>query len=96
MIWETSGAGGGSSGVGLAFALLGGVAFLAGGWAGETTFFFCLCLLVLLPLAGVGGVVVGGVRGLCTSDTRYWHTDTAAACERKELKFDLQIPQKWT
>ena len=35
------------------------------------------------------GVVWGGVNGLCTSDARYWHTDTAAACNRREILIDI-------
>lgn len=70
MIWDTSGTGGGNSGAGLALALVGGVALLTGGCAGElTAAFFCLDLP--LPLEEVVGVVVGGASGLCTSDARY-------------------------
>ena len=40
---------------------------------------------LVLPNKGDGtvGVVGGGVSGLCTSEARYWQTDTAAACERE-------------
>lgn len=87
MIWETSGEGGGSSGAGLGLAFVGGVVLLTGGWVGKRAIFFCLDLLLPLEVVGVVvGVVVGGASGLCTSDARYWQTDTAAAYNMTNLR----------
>ena len=46
---------------------------------------------MLAEVANVVGGAGGGVRGLCTSDARYWHTDTAAAYNSmfgSTLRFD--------